>query len=386
MARKVKQTQTHQFKTLRPSELDSKHIGQEPDYSIQPDPTKRLSFISRSLSWYNIFYGKKEARDVLVEYLIHKDRPNEAAKIAKVVDNEIIPTYGWFARSISKGFKPTKNEIIKLEDEIERLISTVVKDTKTIDIKESNRPNIQEIMRQKALEAAGELEGMFDDYLSQGAKAKHTFNPMEELSKKNIVPQHLSIITDVWKQKLEEFELVLEGKTPHLVEGYKNYDKIQIKNIIKFIELVLASCNNYISAKKASKAPRKRKAVPVEKVVSKLKYLRSFKDAPNKLDLTSISPTKLHGASEAWVYDTAKRKLHHYLADDYSKVLTVKGNTLQGFDVNTSESKTLRKPNEQLKEILGSKPAARKFFKDIKAVSTTPKGRFNPDIIILKAF
>ena len=37
-------------------------------------------------------------------------------------------------------------------------------------------------------------------------------------------------------------------------------------------------------------------------------------------------------------------------------------------------------------EIMGSKPAARKFFKDIKAVATTPKGRFNEDMIILKAF
>tara|TARA_R110000868_G_scaffold359023_4_gene620811 strand:- start:2427 stop:3587 length:1161 start_codon:yes stop_codon:yes gene_type:complete len=386
MARKEKSTQTHHVKTLRPNELDSKHIGQETEFLVQPDPEKRLSTISRCLSWYNIFYGRKEARDVLAEYLIHKDRSIEAATIAKVADSEIIPTYGWLGRLVTKGLKLTDTENVKLEDEIGRLISTVVKDTKTVDVKESNRPNIQEILRQKAVEAAGELEGMFDDYLSQGAKSKHTFNPMEELSKKNVVPQHLSIITDVWKQKLEEFELVLEGDTPQLVEGYQNFDKIQIKNIIKFIELVLASCNNYISSKKASKAPRKRKAVPVEKIVSKLKYLRTFKDVPNKIDLTSISPTKLHGSTEAWVYDTAKRKLYHYLADDYSKTLVVKGNTLQGFDVNTSESKTLRKPNEQLKEIMGSKPAARKFFKDIKAVSTTPKGRFNPDIIILKAF
>jgi hypothetical protein len=48
--------------------------------------------------------------------------------------------------------------------------------------------------------------------------------------------------------------------------------------------------------------------------------------------------------------------------------------------------KTLRKPTEQLKEIMGSKPAARKYFKDIKSVSTVPNGRFNDNLIILKAF
>jgi len=126
--------------------------------------------------------------------------------------------------------------------------------------------------------------------------------------------------------------------------------------------------------------------VPVEKIVAKLKYLREFEDKPNKLSLVSVHPTKLHGASEAWVYDTAKRKLHHYIADEYSKSFTVKGNTVLGFDKVTSEIKTLRKPGEQIKEVMGSKPAARKYFKDIKAVATTPNGRFNEHMIILKAW
>jgi hypothetical protein len=94
----------------------------------------------------------------------------------------------------------------------------------------------------------------------------------------------------------------------------------------------------------------------------------------------------LHGCAEAWVYDTKKRKLHHYVADDYAKSLSVKGNTVIGFCTKQSEIKTLRKPETQIKEVMGSKPAARKFFKDIKAVSVTPNGRFNADMIILKAF
>jgi hypothetical protein len=78
--------------------------------------------------------------------------------------------------------------------------------------------------------------------------------------------------------------------------------------------------------------------------------------------------------------------LHHYIADEYSKSFTVKGSTLLGFDTGKSEVKTLRKPAEQLKEIMGSKPAARKYFTEIKAVATTPNGRFNEAMILLKAF
>jgi hypothetical protein len=149
---------------------------------------------------------------------------------------------------------------------------------------------------------------------------------------------------------------------------------------------VLTDLNAYVSVKKASKAPRQRKAVPVEKIVSKLKYCKTFKDVTAKLDLVSVSPVKLQGASEAWIYDTAKRKLHHYLADEYSKSFTVKGSTLLGFDTGKSEVKTLRKPSEQIKEIMGSKPAARKYFNEIKAVATTPNGRFNDAMIILRCF
>jgi hypothetical protein len=200
------------------------------------------------------------------------------------------------------------------------------------------------------------------------------------------MPQHISLLTEVWKKKQNEIEEVLKGVDSQLVQGYNHLNKIQLKNILKFIELVLTDLSSYISVKKAAKAPRARKAVPVEKIVAKLKYLKTFKDTASKLDLVSIHPIKLHGSSEAWVYDTAKRKLHHYVADDYSKVFTVKGNTLLGFDTAQSEVKTLRKPSEQIKEVMGSKPAARKYFKDIKAVATTPNGRFNEGMIILKAF
>jgi hypothetical protein len=286
-----------------------------------------------------------------------------------------------------RGLSLTEHEELTLANEINRLLKLVHKpEEEKVEVEAPSRLNIQEILKVKARDAAGELEGLFDEFITSGAPTKHTLRPIDEVAKKNVMPQHISLLTEVWKKKQNEFEELLKGVDKQLVEGYSHLTKTQIKNILKFIEQVLNDLNSYISVKKAAKAPRARKAIPVEKIVSKLKYLKTFKDAVNKLDLISISPVKLHGASEAWIYDSAKRKLHHYLADDYSKAFTVKGNTLLGFDTTKSEVKTLRKPAEQLKEVMGSKPAARKYFNDIKAVSTTPNGRFNEHMIILKAF
>jgi hypothetical protein len=283
-----------------------------------------------------------------------------------------------------RGLQLTEHEEATLENEIARLLKCVHKpEVIKAEVKEDNRPNIQDVLRNKAKDAAGELEGVFDDFILTG---KASSKAIDVVARFNVVPQHVSYIADIWKKKLEEFTELQGGLDKQLNEGYNYLTKIQVRNIIKFIEGVLTDLNAYISVKKAAKAPRKRKAVPVEKLVSKLKYLKQFKDAASKLDLISISPVKLHGASEAWVYDTAKRKLHHYIADEYSKTFTVKGNTLLGFDSNKSEIKTLRKPAEQIKEVMGSKPAARKFFADIKAVATSPNGRFNENMIILKAF
>jgi hypothetical protein len=383
----IKASDYSQVKTLNPRDPDTEYLGPEPMFAVQPDEDRRRVALMRSFTWYGRFYGKKDAKEFLSQYLDLRERPQEAKIMRKIDEKECINTLAWLARMELRGLELSETESNTLQNEIKRLLETVNKPEVIEAVVETpTRPNIQDILKDKAREAGGELEGLFDEYITSGAGSKHTLRPIDEVAKKNVMPQHISLLTDVWKKKLNEIEEALKGTDSQLVQGYQHLTKTQLKNIVKFIELVISDLNSYISVKKAAKAPRARKAVPVEKIVAKLKYLKTFKDTASKLDLMSISPIKLHGSSEAWVYDTAKRKLHHYIADDYSKTFTVKGSTLLGFDTAQSEVKTLRKPSEQIKEVMGSKPAARKYFKDIKAVSTTPNGRFNDAMIILKAW
>lgn len=387
MATRKRNSEDHsQVKAINPRDPDTQYMGPEPLFVLQPDSDRRSVALARAFNWYNRFCSKKDAKELLCQFLDFTGRQPEAKAIRRVADGEVINTYCWLARMKLRGLELTEHEEATLENEIARLVRAMHKpevaevETK---VETPSRPNIQDILREKAKDAAGELEAVFDSFVENGKASEKT---MDVVARFNVMPQHISLITDIWKRKQTEFAELQEGKDKQLVEGYSHLTKIQIRNIVKFIEQVLTDLNAYISVKKASKAPRQRKAVPVEKLVAKLKYLKEFKDPANKLDLVSISPVKLHGASEAWVYDTAKRKLHHYIADEYSKTFTVKGNTILGFDTGKSEIKTLRKPAEQIKEVMGSKPAARKFFEAIKAVATTPNGRFNENLIILKAF
>lgn len=374
-------TKTHEIKPLNPRDADAKYFGPEPEFKA--DNLNKLS-LGQALTWYHHFYDKKDAKEFIAQYLDFTGKVTEAKLLRRVNDGKVNTTYGFVARCVLRGYND-ENTINKLSSEIERLLAedreeVVAEEVTTVVIK----PNIQERMREKALEAGGELEGQWDEYILSGCKKESNINPVSVLTQHNVLPQHINILTSAWQRKLDEYTELQIGKDEQLNEAYSRLGKVQVRNIIGVIEKVISDLNSYVNIKKAVRKPRAKKPVPVEKIVRSLKYLKTFK--LDKLELVSVPPTKLHGCAEAWVYDTKKRKLHHYIADEYGKSLSVKGNTVIGFCTKNSEVKTLRKPETQIKEVMGSKPAARKYFKDIKAVSTTPNGRFNEHMIILKAF
>lgn len=372
---------------LAVKDADVKYTGSEPIFTEQPVEHQRTITLMRAYNWYSRYCDRKVAREQLALYTekFDTDGTNSAKQIRKVDESSITTSYGWLARLALRGLILTPDEKAKLGEELLRLTKIKNKAEPVAEVKPAvNVTNVQEIMRERARDAAGDLEGCLDDFIQSGAKSGDaTVNVVGILTEHNILPQHASIILEPWKRKQREFEEVLEGKDPQLVEGYSQYTKHQIKAILKFAEAVIAGVDNYLNVKKANRAPRKRKAVSPEKQVAKLKFLKEFKE----LGLTSVQPAKLVGATEVWAYDTAKRKLHYYIADSMVGSLGVKGTTILGFDTVKSGMKTLRKPAEQLKKLMGAgKPATRKLFSEINAVHAQPNGRTNENLIILKVF
>lgn len=381
---------------LAPKDMDVKYTGGEPLFAHQPDPEHRSGALVMAFNWYSRFYDRKAAKDMIISYVDTNFSKFEGSFTMKqfrhIDDKEVLATYGWLARLTMRGLELSDSETSRLHNEVIRLAHTVNKpalvEEEQEEVKVSNRPNVQEIMKERAREAAGNLEGILDEFIGAGAKAADiSVSPVSVLTEKNVLPQHVSILTEVWKKKLNEFQEVASGKDPQLNEAYKHYGKNQLKAVIKFIEAVLSGLDSYISVKKVSKAPRKRKAVSPEKQASKLKFMKTFEDATTKFKLSSVHPAKIVGAGEVWAFDTVKRKLHYYVADSHVGSLSVKGNTIIGFDASKSGVKTVRKPAELLKKLMtAGKPATRKMFAEINAVHAQPNGRFNDGIVILKVY
>jgi uncharacterized protein (DUF433 family) len=374
------------IKRLNPKGAETKYVGFEPEWRIQPDETNRISSFANAFQWYNYHYGKKDAKDMIAQYLEINHRKADAKLIRGIPDSQIRVTPAWVCRMSVLGLMLNEHEQCVLDEQISLMLKSkqeVKKAAATDEETAQVKLTIQDHLREKASECAGELEGMFDDFIVAGAKMSADFKPIALIRGMNISPQMIPNITRVWDLRLAEFNEVLEGSDEQLVEGYSHLSKAQLKQCVKFCETVLADCSSYISIKKVERKPRAKKAVSPERQSSKFKYLKEF----TEFNLKSENPAKLVNASEAWLYDTAKRKLIHVMADAHLGTFTVKGSAIIAFDAMTTVQKTLRKPAEQIKAVMsGGKPAMRKSFGDIKATETKFTGRGNENIIILKAW
>ena len=375
------------IKPLNPKGAETKYIGHEPDWKFQPTEENRISAFSKAFAWYNYHYGKRDAKDMLCQYLDVNHRNKDAKTMRGIPDSQIRLTPAWVCRMTLMGLQLNEHEQCIIDEQIATMLKIKQEARRDKDEMAAEsavaKLTIQDHLREKVSECAGELEGMFDDFVAAGAKMTADWKPIAQIRGMNISPNLVGTIADIWKTKLAEFEEVLAGTDADLAEGSGHLSKNQIKQCIKFVEQVIADCGNYVQIKKVERKPRAKKAVSPERFSAKFKYLRDFAE----LKLTSIAPAQLVGASEAWLYDTKKRKLIHVMADSHLGSFSVKGSAIVGFDVTQTVQKTLRKPAEQLKELLsGGKPATRKVFKDIKSTETKFNGRGNDNLIILRAW
>lgn len=384
-------------KKIHYREADAKYIGDEPEFpSIEEQDkwshSEYTSRVMRALNWYNATQDYKTAYSWLSMFLARNPRRAKLAELAKDGTLRTGPTIGFITRAGRAGLKlrfHTLRSIVKSIRAAEN--DTHVSGFSVQGAKERAKAEeetkvkaltIQDRLAEKTAECAGEIEGRFDDFITIN-EFKGEPKAVDLLVQYNIQPAHMKTIVALAERRLAEYNEVLTTKDSQIIEGYSHYGKRQINVVIKWWTQVIADCNSYGVIKKASKAPRKKKAVTPEKVVSKMQHLKEF----TELKLKSIDATQILSAQELWVYNTKTRKLGIYVVDQYAGALGVKGTAIQGFDAAASVQKTLRKPAEQLKEWASNgKPAAKKWFKTIKATETKMNGRINKDMILLKAY
>ena len=348
----------------------SRVIVTEP-HGITPDLTNYKSALSRAFNFYNQDKDKKDARLYLKTYIKHKGM---TVDIDGVPDSNIILTYGWLSRMVLNGNTLIDRHNEDLDSYITNLSTT--KQVVKVVVDKLPRPSVRDYMQDKIAEVIGDLEGQVDAFLKED-KEFDLYNYLQA----NSIPKPYCKDIDEWARKRgTEFTEVYKTMDKDTKDGYSNISRRQQANLVKMFGSFIVDLEKYTQFKKANRKPRVTKAKPPAVQVARIK----FKKEDTELGIKSVNPSEMVGASQVWVYNVKYKRLAAYRSDSVQGI-QVKGSTLQNYDPDMSECRSIRRPEAFLKVLLdASKVKLRKLLSDLTTKGYDVTGRINDECIIVR--
>ena len=357
------------------------------------DSNQFLRHFHGAMAWYRLESSNKELKPKVINWMSQNGYTKEQiAEFKKTKDNRCGTTVGAIAACLLKGMPPVRTDFndgrsaaVWLGQSIATIVSEGkddIDDEAVAEIKTTVPVvSIQDRVRESSYKMTEEIETAIESFqLDPEAFDPKAFKVLNLLKAHQAKAAHARVIKDFYARNLDELTEAATTKDEQLKEAYSHLSKVQLRKITAFYQEIVSACEMLAQEAKVNRKPKAKKAVPAEKIVSKLKY----KKADEPLKLVSINPADILGAKELWTYNTKSRKLGKYIAEEFQD-LSIKGTTIIGFSEVKSVQKTLRKPIDQLKEFKAAgKVVLRKFLEDINAVDTRMNGRINEDIILLK--
>jgi len=386
---RVTKKQVHEHRTRTAKDLSPKWDGCE---TMTADEFSR--YFRHSMDYYRLEHSGKDLKPKVINWMSATGYPKDVIKAFKdTKDNRCSITIGAIAANLLRGMPAVRadfNEGRNTAEWLSKAIAKIIDEGKNDEQEpeegaEVKPATVQPSIQERLKEAAARMTDEIEDALESFAQDPESFDPkafklLNLLRGKQAKAAHARVIKDFYVRQHNELVEAGLGKCEQLKEGYSHLSKVNMKKITQFYSEILSACDMLMQEAKINRAPRKTKAKPVEKIVGKMKYLKQ----DDKLKLVSINPADIIGAKELWIFNIKTRKLGKYVASEFQE-LGVKGTSITGFNETASVQKTLRKPEEQLKEFKAAgKVALRKFLEDIKAVDIKLNGRINEDTVLLK--
>jgi len=352
-----------------------------------------LRHFRHSMDYYRLEFNGRDLKPKVINWMSANGYTKDQIKTFKdTKDFRCNSTMGAIAANLLRGmptvradFNEGRNTAQWLGEQISKIVTEGKDDYEPEEPAEEKSSAPQMSIQDRIREATFPMTEEIEDAIDSFCKDPEAFDPkafkvLNLLKGKQAKAAHARIIRDFYKRQHDEYVELQEGKCEQLKEAYRHLSKAQVKKITAFFQEILSACDMLMQEAKVNRKPRAKRPTDKSKVVSKMKYAKTHEP----LKLVSVNPEDIIGAKELWIFNTKTRKLGKYVAAEYQD-LGVKGTSITGFDENQSVQKTLRKPEEQLKEFKAAgKVALRKFLEDIKAVDIKLNGRINEDTVLLK--
>ena len=377
----------------------------------------------------DFYYQEYKPADVIPYFFTWmKENGYNKAQIAAAKKGNVRPTCGTYARILLDGcpdyneayaeywtslpgtgneLKPHSHYLHKWAKEAIAKGEVVVEEVKEEEKAKKNVyvPTIQERIRDQAVDMVEDIDEWLEGWVAdpssfdpKGFDFKKHFQKLQPSQAharkmKGFYEGVLADYDDLERMptagQLKKMDDLQADLWAQLKEGYSHLKKADIKKFRTAIEELMSALDFIIDQAKATRKPRKAKPKSADKLVEKLKFAKT----DDKYKLASVNPVDVIGANELWVFNVKTRKLGKYVAQNPDPTgsrragsgLQVKGTTIIGYDENASIQKTLRKPEDQLKDFKSAgKVKLRKFLDEINTTDTKLNGRCNPDTILLK--
>lgn len=315
------------------------------------------------LNWYNYNVSHEELKKYTLDYVkefYFLYNINLVSNLEDIPKTLFKATLGALCRMLSRGYPKTDYISKKIQSQLYELIdyAGVREAKKTVTVP------------QKPIVKKNNVDSYIDDVESYLDNCVSTGNFYKKDWKKFIKEYKIK------KKEGQEIAEYFTGLLTELKESDEGYDNISKSDFNKYKDIVDNVVNTFSGIVGTTKT-RTKKPVDNFKLVSKVKYMEIF----DELGLESIHPVHIIDAKYVVLYNTKYKKIQLIVAEDK---LTIRGSTIYGINKETSQSKTVRKP-ELIKHKFVKKdfPYILGSFRELKTKDSAPTGAINDNTLIL---
>ena len=344
--------------------INKKYLGDEPEFNEAMTDSQ----YGKALTWYNYMCTTDDAREYITTYLTKRSRKAEAKLLSKLDDCWVPNTVAWRCRMIDRGYQvPFENGY--LEKELaSALARVIVKDDKP----DREKVSIQDRIREKTHDVIGDIEELIDK--------DQPFSLYDWMKAQSLPAVYCGSIIAHYAPILDELIEALDTTDTQLKEGYSFFTKKELRERIVFFNKIIEDCEQYSNVTKKTRAPRKPRAVSVEKKLKHLKYQKE----DSTFKIASINPEKIIGCQELWTFNTKYKIVTVFRAIDRGG-LQFNRTSITGYDEKQSFSKsTGRQTTFVLDKIQnGGKIVLKKLIDELKTDKAL-QVRINESTILMK--
>jgi uncharacterized protein YehS (DUF1456 family) len=348
--------------------INFKYLGDEPDFKGELSNAD----YGKALNWYNYMCTTADAREYITDYLKANNRKDDLKTFKRVPDAWVSTTLAWVCRMLTRGYTLPGNPKSYIDERLKECLFKAKAEEPDADKVDVYRPSIQDRMREKQSEIIGDIEAMID--------SGEPFSLYDWLKGREIPATYAGAIAGYYSPIAQELAEALEGIDPQLKEGYSHLTKKQLRERCEMFQGMVSDAERYGNVAKKTKAPRKPRAVSMEKRLKNFKYQKE----DGTFKVASINPEKVIGAQELWTFNTKYKIVTVFRAIDRGG-LQIERSSIKNYDEKTSLSKGCGRQAEKVVDKIqnGGKIVLKKLMDELKTDKQL-QFRINENTILMK--